>query len=109
MNNNMQLNNRELQVLNLIKNNGAIDKPISQETITKLTGIKKRMIEEIVKRLRCDFGHPIVSSKKEPFGYFMPRTEEEKRIGLSAYKKQITTSTSVVEAVESVDLESYWR
>lgn len=109
MNNNMQLNNRELQVLNLIKNNGTIDNPLNRRTITKLTGIKKRMIEEIVKRLRCDFGHPIVSSKKEPFGYFMPRTEEEKRVGLAAYKKQITTSTSVVKAVESVDLKTYWR
>lgn len=108
MNNNIQLNNSELQVLNLIKNNGTIDKPISQETITKLTGIKKRTIEHIVEALRCDFGHPIVSRKTKPSGYFMPRTEEEKTIGLGPYKKQITTSTSVVKAIESVDLKSYW-
>lgn len=108
MNNNMQPNALELKVLNLIKNNGTFDNPLKQEAITERTGFGKRKIEQIVERLRCDFGHPIVSRKNKPNGYFLPRTEEEKIIGLAPYKKQITTSAGVVKAVESVDLKTYW-
>lgn len=104
----IQINGLELKVLNLIKNYGTFEKPIPQKRVMEITGQSKRTIEHIIERLRCKFGHPIVTRKNQPNGYFLPRNENERVLGLAPYKEQISTSSDVVAIIEAIDLDKYW-
>lgn len=96
----------EIKVLNLIPIGF---RPKRAEMIRQQTGLSKRDLEHIIEDLRMVFGHPIVSSKRKPYGYYIPTTEEERIAGLRANIKQIETEQKIVSTILSIDLQEYWK
>lgn len=99
----------EIKVLNAIKNGATYDLPIQASELREDIGLSKRTLEEIIESLRVTFRQPIVAKKKQPSGYYLPKTEEERQAGLAPYKRQILTEQKNLAAVMSVDLEEYWN
>ena len=99
----------EIKVLNAIKNGATYDLPIQASELREDLGLSKRTLEEIIESLRVTFRQPIVAKKKQPSGYYLPKTEEERQAGLAPYKRQILTEQKNLAAVMSVDLEEYWN
>lgn len=56
----------------------------------------------------CRKNIPICSSRKEPFGVYIPLTEDERRIGLVSLSNQANSMTQRIELVGSIDLKT-WR
>lgn len=103
-----ELNKTEIKVLNLITNRATFDEPIKAEKIRQETGLTKRSLEEVIESLRVNFKHPIVALKNKPYGYYIPRNEEERQAGLAPYKRQILTEQKNLATVMAVDLNEYW-
>lgn len=49
---------------------------VSSVEITRRTGIAERDIQHAIQKLRVD-GHPIAAAITKPFGYYIPRNQEE--------------------------------
>ena len=103
------MNEIELIVFNLIFNYSSYDTPLNSKTIRQKTGLSQRSLKDIVESLRVNFGHPIVAKKSEPYGYYLPRNEEERQAGLAPYRRQILTEQKNLATVMKVDLEKYWE
>lgn len=56
----------------------------------------------------CRKNIPICSSRKEPFGVYIPLTEDERRIGLVSLSNQANNMTRRIELVGKIDLKT-WR
>jgi len=56
----------------------------------------------------CRKNIPICSSRKEPFGVYIPLTEDERRIGLVSLSNQANNMTRRIELVGNIDLKT-WR
>ncbi|MFW3539769.1 hypothetical protein [Vagococcus fluvialis] len=56
----------------------------------------------------CRKNIPICSSRKEPFGVYIPLTEDERRIGLISLSNQANSMTQRIELVGSINLKT-WR
>lgn len=56
----------------------------------------------------CRKNIPVCSSRKEPFGVYIPLTEDERRIGLVSLSNQANNMTQRIELVGSIDLKT-WR
>lgn len=79
-----------------------------RKDITRVTGIKKRTVEQIIVRLRNKFGIPVYALKRDDYhGYFIARTEEERQAGIAAYRKQIDTSLKNLGVMVALDLQAY--
>lgn len=79
-----------------------------RKDITRVTGIKKRTVEQIIVRLRNKFGIPVYALKRDDYhGYFIAQTEEERQAGIAAYRKQIDTSIKNLGVMVELDLEAY--
>lgn len=79
-----------------------------RKDITRVTGIKKRTVEQIIVRLRNKFGIPVYALKRDDYhGYFIARTEEERQAGIAAYRKQIDTSIKNLGVMVELDLQAY--
>lgn len=79
-----------------------------RKDITRVTGIKKRTVEQMIVRLRNKFGIPVYALKRDDYhGYFIARTEEERQAGIAAYRKQIETSTKNLKVMVELDLQAY--
>ena len=104
------MNEQEIKILNFIKNRGSFEKPVPRIRLEAEFGLKKRDIEQVIEHLRVIFKHPIVASKKAgASGYYLPRDDYERSIGLKPYTEQIVTSQQTVTAIMSVDLKEYWK
>lgn len=99
----------EANVLNMILAKGTFENPLRAAIIRQELGITKRHLETIIESLRVDFRHPIVSRKRQPSGYYLPRTEAEREAGLAANMRQIETEQRTVYLIKGVDLDNYWR
>ncbi|UNM90404.1 hypothetical protein [Vagococcus sp. CY52-2] len=55
----------------------------------------------------CHKNIPICSSRKEPFGVYIPLNEEERRIGLVSLTNQVNNMSARVELVGRIDLNSW--
>ncbi|HFR3426432.1 TPA: hypothetical protein ACHU7U_001675 [Streptococcus suis] len=76
--------------------------------LTRVTGIEKRTVEQIVVKLRNKFKIPVYGLKRDNhFGYFIAQTEEERQAGIAAYRKQIDTSIKNLGVMVELDLEAY--
>lgn len=73
------MNELEIKILNFIKNRGSFKQPI------------------------------IASRRTRRGGYYLPRNDMERNVGLLPYKEQILTSQKTVTAITSVDLAEYWK
>ena len=108
MNNIRDMTDREIKVLNAIKNSASFDLPIQAKELRQNLGLSKRKLEEVIENLRVIYKQPIVAKKKQPSGYYLPRNEEERNDGLAPYKRQILTEQNNLAAIMSVNLEEYW-
>ena len=101
------MTNNERIVFVMIKN-ATFDSPKPRKYITRVTGIEKRTVEQIIVRLRNKFSIPVYGLKRDNhFGYFIARTEEECRAGIAAYRKQIDTSIKNLGVMVELDLQAY--
>ena len=98
----------ERYVFNYINNNGTFEKPAQSKNIRKDYNLSERKLKMIIESLRVNFGHPIVALKNKPYGYYIPRNEEERQAGLAPYKRQILTEQRTLSVVMAVDLNEYW-
>ncbi|MGQ7407759.1 hypothetical protein ACTGWG_01030 [Streptococcus suis] len=84
------------------------DNPKPRKDITRVTGIEKRTVEQIVVKLRNKFKVPVYGLKRDNhFGYFIAQTEEERQAGIAAYRKQIDTSIKNLGVMVELDLQAY--
>jgi len=104
----IEMDELETSVFNYINNNGTFEKPAQSKNIRRDYNLSERRLKMIVESLRMNFGHPIVALKTKPYGYYLPRTEDERQAGLAPYKQQIRTEQKNLAAVMSVDLKKYW-
>lgn len=108
MNNIRDMTDREIKVLNAIKNSASFDLPIQAKELRQNLGLSKRKLEEVIESLRVTFRQPIVAKKTKPNGYYLPRTKEERDAGIAPYRAQIRTEQKNFAAVMSVNLDDYW-
>lgn len=103
-----EMDELERHVFNYINNNGTFEKPAQSIDIRKDYNLSERKLKMIVESLRVNFGHPIVAFKTKPYGYYMPKNEEERQAGLAPYRRQILTEQKNLATVMAVDLKEYW-
>lgn len=104
------MNELEINILNYIKNNGSFERPVTLRLLKAEFDISERGVKEAVERLRCEFKQPIIASRRmRRGGYYLPKNDMERNVGLMPYKKQILTSQRTVTAITSVDLTEYWK
>ena len=103
-----EMDELERYVFNYINNNGTFEKPAQSKNIRKDYNLSERKLKMIVESLRVNFGHPIVALKTNPYGYYIPKNEEERQAGLAPYKRQILTEQKNLATVMAVDLNEYW-
>lgn len=104
-----EMDELETSVFNYINNNGTFEKPAQSKNIRRDYNLSERRLKMIVESLRMNFGHPIVALKTKPYGYYIPRNEEERQAGLAPYRRQILTEQKNLSIVMAVDLEKYWK
>lgn len=106
----MEMNEQEINILNYIKNHGSFEKPVPLKWLKSEFNISERGVKEVVERLRCEFKQPIIASRRTRHGgYYLPRNDMERNVGLIPYKEQILTSQKTVTAITSVNLAEYWE
>lgn len=104
------MNEQEIQILSYIKEHGSFEKPVPLKWLKSEFNISERSVKEIVERLRCEFKQPIIASRRTRHGgYYLPKNDMERNVGLLPYKEQILTSQKTVTAITSVDLAEYWK
>ena len=104
------MNELEINILNYIKNNGSFERPVPLKLLKAEFDISERGVKEAVERLRCEFKQPIIASRRmRRGGYYLPKNDMERNVGLMPYKEQILTSQRTVTAITSVDLTEYWK
>jgi hypothetical protein len=104
------MNELEINILNYIKNHGSFERPVMLRLLKAEFDISERGVKEAVERLRCEFKQPIIASRRmRRGGYYLPKNDMERNVGLMPYKKQILTSQRTVTAITSVDLTEYWK
>lgn len=104
------MNELEIQILSYIKEHGSFEKPVPLKWLKSGFNISERSVKEIVERLRCEFKQPIIASRRTRHGgYYLPKNDMERNVGLLPYKEQILTSQKSVTAITSVDLAEYWK
>ena len=104
------MNELEINILNYIKNHGSFERPAPLKLLKAEFDLSERGIKEIVERLRCEFKQPIIASRRtRRGGYYLPKNDMERNVGLLPYKEQILTSQEIVTAITSVNLAEYWE
>lgn len=104
------MNELEINILNYIKNHGSFERPVTLRLLKAEFNISERGVKEVIERLRCEFKQPIIASRRtRRGGYYLPKNDMERNVGLMPYKKQILTSQRTVTDITSVDLTEYWK
>lgn len=104
------MNELEINILNYIKNRGSFERPVPLKILKAEFNISERSVKDVVERLRCDFKQPIIASRRTRHGgYYLPKNDMERNVGLMPYKEQILTSQKTVTAITSVNLAEYWK
>lgn len=104
------MNELEINILNYIKNHGSFERPVTLRLLKAEFNISERGVKEVIERLRREFKQPIIASRRtRRGGYYLPKNDMERNVGLMPYKKQILTSQRTVTDITSVDLTEYWR
>lgn len=98
----------EIKVLNYIANHGSIERPIKAYRLREHFGLNKRQLEKVIENLRMKHFQPIVAIKRQPSGYFLPKTDEEREAALKTTVSQIKTEMEVVASIRAVNLAEYW-
>lgn len=100
---------QEISVLNYILNRCSYENPVRGRQIRKDLNLSERDFKMVIESLRVNFGHPIVGLKSKPFGYYIPKNEDERQAGIAPYRRQILTEQKNLGAVMKIDLEEYWK
>lgn len=104
------MNELEIKILNFIKNRGGFENPVPLKLLQSEFGISERSVKDVIERLRSEFKHPVIASRKtKRGGYYLPKNDMERNAGLAPYKSQILTSQAIVTAITSVNLDEYWK
>lgn len=75
---------------------------VSVEDLTRATGYSRRQIVRLVKDER-DAGEIILSASDEPYGYYLPGTQEEiRRFADSMRKRAISSFQALKPAAEAL-------
>ncbi|MDC6398615.1 DNA replication protein [Lactiplantibacillus pentosus] len=73
--------------------------------ICKVTGLRERDVRESISVLINRCGVPIVANRNgRNTGMFIATTEDERNIGIAAFKSQVTTMEARINAIERADL-----
>lgn len=100
---------QEINVLNYIVNRCSYQNPVRGKKIRQDLNLSERDFKMVIESLRVNFGHPIVGLKSKPFGYYIPKNEDERQAGIAPYRRQILTEQKNLVAVMQIDLEEYWK
>jgi len=99
-----KLNAKEKQVLDLIPKD---DRRLPISEITKLTGIAKRDLYDIIERLRS-YGVPIVASRNSHrYGYYIASNKAELNEGIVPYKRQAQKMNMTINFLEKADTKNW--
>lgn len=104
------MNEQEINILTYIKERGSFERPVPLKVLKTEFNISERSVKDTVERLRSEFKQPIIASRRmRRGGYYLPKNDMERNIGLLPYKEQILTSQKTVTAITSVNLTEYWK
>lgn len=104
------MNEQEIQILSYIKEHGSFERPVPLKMLKAEFNISEHSVKDTVERLRCEFRQPIIASRRTRHGgYYLPKNDMERNVGLLPYKEQILTSQKTVTAITSVNLAEYWE
>lgn len=102
----MALSMIEYRVLNILPRGAGY--PMTTPNICKVTGLKERDVRESISILINRYGVPIVANRNgRNTGMFIATTEDERNIGITAFKSQVTTMESRINAIERADLTGW--
>lgn len=76
------------------------------EYIYKPLNLREREVNIAIQSM-CRKNIPICSSRKEPFGVYIPLDEEERRVGLNALNSQVNNMEQRIKLVENIDLDTW--
>lgn len=97
-----KLNEQQIYLLSLIPRGEANAMPVGE--LVKITKYKERVILSVISELIFKKSIPIVASRGENGGIYIPQTQEELTRGLKSYKKQVKTMERRIEVVEGADI-----
>lgn len=101
-----QLSMIEQSVLNALPH-GA-ENPINTTDVCKLTGLKMRVIREIISVLVNHYGVPIVALRSGEYrGMFIETNEAERNLGIAGYETQINSMGIRLKAIREADLGNW--
>lgn len=100
-----KLTNNDIRVLRLLKT-GA-DHKITRRQLEEKTKLSTRNLFDSIEVLRSQ-GIPIMASRKpHDAGYYIAKTEAEKKQGIAQYKQQLATEQHNLELLEKANVDNY--
>jgi len=102
----MTLSMTEFKVMNILPRGAGY--PITTPNICKVTQLKERDVREAISILINVHGVPIVANRNgRNTGMFIATNEDERSIGITAFKSQVTTMNARIRAIEQADLNGW--
>lgn len=102
----MTLSMTEFKVLNMLPRGAGY--PMTTPNICKVTGLKERDVREAISILINQHGVPIVAKRNgHNTGMFIATNEDERNIGIIAFKSQVATMNARIRAIEQADLNGW--
>lgn len=102
----MPLSMNEFKVLSILPRGAGY--PITTANICKVTQLGVRDVRQAVSILINNHGVPIVANRNGiNTGMFIATNEDERNIGISAFKSQVATMNARIRAIERADLNGW--
>ncbi|MBS4769647.1 hypothetical protein KG090_00530 [Carnobacteriaceae bacterium zg-ZUI240] len=84
--------------------------PIPLENLCQIIKKSDRTVKGLIYDLKtmgiCILARRVATQKNKK-GYFIPKNETERQIGLASFKKQIKTELEIIEIMQSADLNAH--
>ncbi|MFZ2354111.1 hypothetical protein [Paucilactobacillus nenjiangensis] len=97
----MEMDKQAERILQLIPSDGTT---ITAREIHDITGISMRDIYDVLTRLSVKYGQPIGSSRRGKKGYFIIKSETERKAVMAQLSSHIQTMTVHLRAIESAEI-----
>lgn len=102
--------NKKLPVLEatILRNIPAgAEHPKNSRELASETGINMRLLRSCVRRLIINYGIPIIATRRDGGGYFIPRNRYELNKGIMPLMSQHKKEGERIQALLNADLEVY--
>ena len=81
--------------------------PKNSRELASETGINMRLLRRCVRRLIINYGIPIIATRRDGGGYFIPRNQDEMDLGILPLLSQHEEEQKRITALLNADLEAY--